>query len=117
MIRCQKFLDFTKCPLDTVTPAGIAHDAIWNRRVRFDQIVNATLTSGDGIVPQSILDAIKSGNWNYDPDQNEQQDEFDSTNALPGSGKKLEVLADRIQAGLPLWHPEDRLTYGAKEEE
>lgn len=66
---------------------------------------------------QSILDAIKSGDWNYDPDQNEAEDDFDATSALPGSGKKLEVLADRIRSGLPLWHPEDRLTYGATEEE
>ena len=66
---------------------------------------------------QSILDAIKSGDWNYDPDENDAQDDFDSTAALPGSGKKLEVLADRIRSGLPLWHPEDRLTYGTEEDE
>ena len=65
---------------------------------------------------QSILDAIKSGNWNYDPDDNDSEDEFDSTSALPGSGKKLEVLADRIRSGMPLWHPEDRLTYGVDED-
>lgn len=67
-------------------------------------------------MPQSVLEAIRAGNWNYEPDDSAQQDEFDSTSALPGSGKKLEVLADRIESGLPLWHPEDRLTYGVDEE-
>jgi hypothetical protein len=67
-------------------------------------------------VPQSVLEAIRAGNWNYEPEDGGEQDGFDSTTALPGSGKKLEVLASRIRSGLPLWHPEDRLTYGPDEE-
>lgn len=67
-------------------------------------------------MPQSVLDAIREGNWNYEPGEELNQDGFDSTSALPGSGKKLEVLADRIRSGLPLWHPEDRLSYGSEEE-
>ena len=66
---------------------------------------------------QSVLDAIKSSNWNYDPDESPVGDTFDSTNALPGSDRKLEILAERIRSGLPLWHPEDRLTYEARFEE
>ena len=84
--------------------------------VRYLLLSICTLIDGDKIVRQSILDAIKSGNWNYEPDEASKEDEFDSTRALPGSGKKLEVLADRIQSGMPLWHPEDRLTYGIDEE-
>ena len=64
---------------------------------------------------QSVLDAIKSGDWNFDPEKSQVKDDFDSTSALPGTEQKLEVLAERIQSGLPLWHPQDRLTYGSGE--
>ncbi len=62
-------------------------------------------------MPQSVLDAIKSGDWNFEPQNHEVDKNFDSTSALPGSERKLKVLAERIRNGLPLWHPEDRLTY------
>lgn len=58
---------------------------------------------------ESILEAIKQGNWDYEPESTPKAD-FDSTKALPGTDEKLEILADRIQSGLPLWHPEDRIT-------
>ena len=35
-------------------------------------------------------------------------DEFVPTNAPAGSKEKLEILAERIQRGMPLWHPEDQ---------
>lgn len=38
-------------------------------------------------------------------------EEFFSTDAPAGSRAKLEVLADRVRKGLPLWHPEDRSDY------
>jgi len=38
-------------------------------------------------------------------------DEFGATDAPAGSRAKLDVLADRIRKGLPLWHPEDRCDY------
>jgi hypothetical protein len=38
-------------------------------------------------------------------------DEFCPTDAPAGSPAKLEVLAERIRKGLPLWHPEDRVDY------
>jgi len=66
-------------------------------------------------VPQSVLDAIKSGNWNFEPQEYMVVNNFDSTSALPGTDKKLEVLAERIRNGLPLWHPQDRLTYDKTE--
>ena len=66
-------------------------------------------------MPQSVLDAIKSGNWNFEPQEFMAVHHFNSTTALPGTDKKLEVLAERIRNGLPLWHPEDRLTYDKTE--
>ena len=38
-------------------------------------------------------------------------DEFSPTDAPAGSRTKLEVLAQRVQQGLPLWHPDDRGDY------
>jgi hypothetical protein len=38
-------------------------------------------------------------------------DDFDPTDAPAGSREKLEVLARRVQAGVPLWHDEDRGDY------
>ncbi len=35
--------------------------------------------------------------------------DFAPTQAMPGSAEKIEVLAARIKAGLPLWHEEDRI--------
>lgn len=66
---------------------------------------------------QSVLEAIKSGDWNYEPEDSAEREGFDATSALPGSDQKLEVLAERIRSGLPLWHPEDRLTYSIHTEE
>jgi len=33
--------------------------------------------------------------------------EFTPTSAPAGSRQKLDILAERIQRGMPLWHPED----------
>jgi hypothetical protein len=63
-------------------------------------------------VPQSVLDAIKMGIWDYEPETAPSR-EFPATQALPGSEEKLMVLARRVQQGLPLWHPRDRHTYGS----
>lgn len=62
-------------------------------------------------MPQSVLDAIRLGDWDFEPKDEVATMGFSSTNALPGSPRKLEVLAERIRAGLPLWHPLDRITY------
>jgi len=34
-------------------------------------------------------------------------EEFTPTAAPAGSRQKIDVLAERIQRGMPLWHPED----------
>ena len=61
-------------------------------------------------VPHSVLEAIKLGFWDYEPQQQE-IDRYQATRALPGTDEKLEVLAMRLRMGLPLWHPKDRQTY------
>ena len=61
-------------------------------------------------MPNSVLEAIKLGLWDFEPEQ-VQQSEFDSTRALPGSNAKLAIMAERIRQGLPLWHPEDALNF------
>ena len=59
---------------------------------------------------KSVLEAIKAGFWNFEPESVEEQ-RFSSTRAMPGTNEKVSVLAARIQAGLPLWHRQDRVEY------
>jgi len=40
-----------------------------------------------------------------------EDNDFGPTKAPAGSKEKLEVLADRVLRGEPLWHPEDRPDY------
>ncbi len=40
-----------------------------------------------------------------------ENDEFAGTDAPAGSRAKLDILAERVLRGLPLWHPEDRSDY------
>jgi hypothetical protein len=61
-------------------------------------------------VPSSVLDAIKLGLWDFEPEQ-VAQTEYNSTSALPGSDAKLAVMAERLRSGLPLWHPSDVRNY------
>lgn len=58
-------------------------------------------------MPASVLDAIKMGLWDFEP-EDVSGDHFEPTQALPGSERKLEVLAERVRRGLPLWHHSDR---------
>jgi hypothetical protein len=58
-------------------------------------------------VAKSVLDAIKQGIWDFEPESIEEQ-RFSATRAMPGTDEKVEVLAARLEAGLPLWHGEDR---------
>lgn len=59
-------------------------------------------------MPNSVLEAIKMGVWDFEPVDVE-SDDYDATEALPGSREKLDVLASRVRSGLPLWHECDRL--------
>lgn len=61
-------------------------------------------------MPDSVLDAIKLGIWDYEP-EDVGQEAFDPTAALPGTNQKLAILAERLERGLPLWHEADRRSY------
>jgi len=61
-------------------------------------------------VSRSILDAIKEGFWDFEPEEID-DNQFDSTGAMPGTDEKLEILAERLKKGLPLWHSSDRTDY------
>lgn len=65
---------------------------------------------GECIVTKSVLDAIREGNWSFEPETVD-PNKFDATRAIPGTEEKLRVLADRVRAGLPLWHTSDRADY------
>jgi hypothetical protein len=61
-------------------------------------------------VVKSVLEAIKQGVWDFEPEVVEEK-RFDATAAMPGTDEKLEVLAERVRSGLPLWHGRDRTDY------
>lgn len=61
-------------------------------------------------MPRSVLEAIRDGEWNYEPAL-QAAEGVEATRALPGTSEKLDVLADRLRQGLPLWHPRDRIDY------
>ncbi len=58
-------------------------------------------------MPKSVLDAIKMGEWDFEPEPVARTN-YCPTDALPGSRDKLAILAQRLRQGLPLWHPDDR---------
>ena len=58
-------------------------------------------------MPRSVLEAIKMGLWDFEPPE-VASSQFDCTEAMPGTKAKLKVLAQRVESGLPLWHPGDR---------
>ena len=66
-------------------------------------------------MPDSVIEAIRLGIHDFEPEDG-QETRFDETEAMPGTDEKVGILADRIRRGLPLWHPDDRLCYGDKEE-
>ncbi len=61
-------------------------------------------------MPSSVLDAIRQGIWNFEP-RKVKHEEFASTSAMPGTREKLDILAARLEGGVPLWHPNDRHEY------
>jgi hypothetical protein len=67
-------------------------------------------------VSRSLLEAIKQGNWEYEP-AGQDATEVPPTPAMPGSKEKLAILAERLQLGLPLWHDSDRRTYNDEDKE
>ena len=59
---------------------------------------------------KNVLDAIRDGDWFFEPDEVDPR-LYPATSAVPGTDEKLEVLAARVRAGLPLWHKSDRPDY------
>jgi len=59
---------------------------------------------------KNVLDAIRDGDWFFEPDEVDPR-LYPATAAIPGTDEKLEVLAARVRAGLPLWHKSDRPDY------
>ena len=61
---------------------------------------------------RSLLEAIKQGDFNFEPPTaTNSSGQMPSTAALPGTSEKLDVLAERMRLGLPLWHPSDRRSF------
>lgn len=58
-------------------------------------------------MPKSVLEAIKMGLWDFEPPEVD-YGSFEAADAMPGTREKLEVLARRVEMGLPLWHIYDR---------
>lgn len=67
-------------------------------------------------MPRSILDAIRQGEWNFEP-AGQATVELDATTAMPGTQEKVDILAQRLRLGLPLWHPSDRRSYSDADED
>jgi hypothetical protein len=65
---------------------------------------------GGPIVSKSVLEAIREGNWGFEPEEAD-KGAYDATQAIPGTKEKLRVLAERVRSGLPLWHERDRADY------
>ena len=61
-------------------------------------------------MPSSVIEAIQQGIWDFEPDDKDDET-FERTKALPGTDAKLQVMAERLSQGYPLWHPEDRRSY------
>jgi hypothetical protein len=67
----------------------------------------ATVIGRSAAVPKSVLEAIREGIWDFEP-LDVAADDYEGTDAMPGTRGKLQILAERLQCGLPLWHPDDR---------
>ena len=67
-------------------------------------------------MPESVIEAIRQGIWDFEPQETSAGD-FECTAALPGSREKLDVLAQRLKEGEPLWHPSDRITFRDNDED
>ena len=60
---------------------------------------------------ESVLDAIREGDWTFEPDE-VGEGNFDDTAAMLGSSEKIDIMADRVRQGLPIWHSSDRRSFG-----
>ena len=65
---------------------------------------------GSVAVLKNVLDAIRDGDWFFEPEDVDPS-RYKATSAIPGTQAKLDILAERASAGLPLWHKSDRADY------
>lgn len=66
-------------------------------------------------MPRSVLEAIQLGQWNFEPQTDVENTE--ATDAMPGTAQKLNVLAERLRQGQPLWNPSDRRSFNDRDED
>lgn len=59
----------------------------------------------------NVFEAILKYGHDEDFVPREHDEEFGPTAAPAGSPEKLEILAERVRQGFPLWHQEDRVDY------
>jgi hypothetical protein len=74
------------------------------------QVISTNPATRVAAVAKSVLEAIREGDWYFEPAEVDSRD-FEATKAIPGTRAKLDVLAERASAGLPLWHDRDRPDY------
>ncbi len=60
---------------------------------------------------RNVFEAILETGHDEDFIPAEDHTDFKGTDAPAGSKAKLDILAERVLRGLPLWHPEDRSDY------
>ncbi|MEQ8849327.1 hypothetical protein [Botrimarina sp.] len=60
---------------------------------------------------ENVFEAILKYGHDEDFVPRHEDEEFNPTAAPAGSPEKLEILAERVRRGFPLWHEEDRVDY------
>ena len=60
---------------------------------------------------KNVFEAILKYGHDEDFDPNDGSAYFEPTDAPAGSPEKIEVLRQRVELGLPLWHNKDRVDF------
>jgi len=60
---------------------------------------------------KNVFEAILKYGHDEDFDPNDGAAHFEPTDAPAGSPEKIEVLRQRVELGLPLWHNKDRVDF------
>ena len=113
-ISGDELLDFREWQSDTGLVFNARDQHFYLTFVESGEAVSVKIK--ENIVPDSVLEAIKMGVWDFEPN-GKAQAQYYSTEAMPGTGEKLSILARRVRSGLPLWHPNDRQTFNDSDEE
>jgi hypothetical protein len=123
LTRTSAVPDTTSRQQRTISALAILRHGCWLVGDQFAVISSQPIAAGfqqrsrgELHVPRSVLEAIRNGEWNYEPEL-QASEGMEATRALPGTREKLDVLATRLRLGQPLWHPHDRLDYESAEHE